>query len=331
MNLYIYIACPESKTIEVWKLKNCNSIRLIQKINISREAQPIKIIKDVNKLYVGIRPNYCLITYDINQNGTLTQISKIKLPASPNHISSDKNLNFLFISSYKYSCLIVILLDNFYIPKKIIQKIENLKGCHFSYLDLFTNSLFITSLLKDKIYLYSFKKEQGLDEKNLHYIKTNKNSGPRHMVFHSTKKIAYSINELDSTVNVWELNKNVKNIKCIQKIDSLPENYKGNRWASEIRLNFSNNFLYTSDRSANLISLFLIQKKTNLLKLKKHFDTEDQPRSFNIDEKSKKLLVVGQKSNHMSIYNISSNTGYLSKEKSISVGKGPIWIETIYK
>ncbi|CAL4321903.1 beta-propeller fold lactonase family protein [Buchnera aphidicola] len=331
MNLYIYISCPESRTIEVWRLKTNHSIQLIQRINTLGEAQPIKIIKDINKLYVGIRPNYCLITYNINSNGTLTEISQTKLPASPNHIASDDDYNFLFISSYKYGCLVVVPLDNFYIPGKFIQKISNLDGCHFSHLNLFTNSLFVTALLKDKIYLYPFKKNQGLKEKSLHYIKINKNSGPRHMVFHNKKKMAYSINELNSTVNVWELNKDIKKIKCVQNIDSLPKNYTGSRWASEIRLNSTNNFLYTSDRSKNIISLFSVEKETSLLKLKKHFDTEEQPRSFNIDEKNKKLIVVGQKSNCMSIYTILSDTGYLHKEKSILIGKGPIWIETMYK
>ncbi|WP_343153952.1 beta-propeller fold lactonase family protein [Buchnera aphidicola (Mindarus keteleerifoliae)] len=331
MKLFIYISCPEDETIEVWKFKNSNSIELIQKIFTPGQAQPIKIIKKINKLYVGIRPKYSIITYNINLDGTLNEFSRTRLPVSPNHISSDINQNFLFVSSYKYGSIVLLPLDNFYVPQKYTQKISILDGCHFSYLEERTNTLFVTSLLKDKIYLYPFKKKIGLEEKNFFYIETNKKSGPRHMAFHKKKEIAYSINELNSTVNVWKLSKNIKKIKCIQTINILPNNYIGSRWAAEIRLNLFNNFLYTSDRAANLISLFSINEETNLLKFEKCFKTENQPRSFNIDEKNKKLIVLGQKSNRMIIYNICSKTGYLLKEKSILVGKGPIWLETLYK
>ena len=59
------------------------------------------------------------------------------------------------------------------------------------------------------------------------------------------------------------------------------------------------------------------------------YPTEAQPRGFNIDPSGKYLVVVGEKSNGLSTYEIDASTGALRQRARMDVGQGPNWIEVI--
>lgn len=53
-------------------------------------------------------------------------------------------------------------------------------------------------------------------------VTTVEGAGPRHMVFHPNQQYAYVVNELNSSVDVWELHNPNGQIECIQTLDMMP-------------------------------------------------------------------------------------------------------------
>ncbi|CAL4321479.1 6-phosphogluconolactonase [Buchnera aphidicola (Thelaxes suberi)] len=330
MSIYIYIATPDSYSIQVFQFKKNNKhLQLVQEVSIQGEPQPIYILESKKLLYVGIRPNNRINTYAVQNNGNLKKLSSIKLSYPINHISIDINKNLLFCSSYHGNLMYLIKLDNTGIPKKIIFTINNILGCHFSHIDIQNKLIYSTALKEDKIYIHKLCKLQNNFEINFqNYLQLSNKSGPRHLTFHHNKKYLYSINELNSTIDVLKINTNNK-LKIIQNISMMPLEYEGKHWASDITITNCSNFLYTIDRIANIVTLFKIHPILSTLTMIHNYVTECQPRSFHIDKYGQHLYIVGQKSNSLSIYKIDPNNGELNFLIDTQTGKNPLWITTM--
>jgi len=324
MKTIIYVATPGSRQIQVLKISKNFNLKIIQILNTDGEIQPIFVFE--NRLYAGIRPVHCIITYNIKTDGTLEKIGESPIPGSPNYLSLDKKKRFLFCASYRMGCLSVSRINELGIPTCPIQIIHNIDGCHYCNTGPDNTQLFVTSLKKNCIYLYSLT-EYGLLLENTPYkLNTHQGSGPRHMDFHPNKKYAYSINELNSTIDVWKLKSNDTPIASIQNISILPKQYNYKPWAADIHVHPSGSYVYACDRTASLISIFSIDKNNNKLKKIGFFSTEKQPRSFSISPNGQYLVVAGEISNSITLYTISDDVFYFQEKKKIKIEKRPVWV-----
>ncbi|CAL4322095.1 6-phosphogluconolactonase [Buchnera aphidicola (Eriosoma grossulariae)] len=326
MYQYVYISTTGSNQIEVWQLNENGILKLIQIIPINGQAQPIKIFKEKNILYVGIRPENKIICYQILESGMIKEIFCFKINDAINYLAIHKNKQLLIYSSYHSGLLTVILLNKLGYPKKIIKNIYNLDGCHSCVIDYSQKFLFVSALKKDKIYLYNFYKQTICINNNQQYVNTNKKSGPRHIVCHPNKKNLYHINELNGTIDAWHIDHINNSIKHIQNIIFIPKNFNGVPWSSEIRISPTGKYLYATDRNTSMLFVFKINLSNGFLMLIQNINTELQPRSFDIDMYGKYLIVAGEKSNFISIYCINLKTGFLKLIQRYPVGKNPLWI-----
>jgi len=328
MKQIVYIANSESKNIEVWNLYDDGYMNLVQTIDVDGQIQPIKIIKNKNLLYAGISPNNKIVTYSIERNGFLEKKNELNIPGKANYISFDQREEFLFCSSYHSNCISVSPLNQNGIPQNPIQIIHNIEGCHAAKINYKYNILFVMSLKEDAIYLYHLTNFGILKSTEQKILYTQKESGPRHLVFHPNQDFMYTINELNGTIDTWKIYKknNIIKIKKIQNTNILNNQFSGNYWSSDIHLTSCGRFLYASDRFFNTISLFHINKHDNTIIFFKSYQTEEQPRSFHINSNNTYLLVAGEKSNTFVIYSISNTTGELIKINVYATGQRPIWI-----
>ncbi|WP_295164463.1 6-phosphogluconolactonase [uncultured Buchnera sp.] len=331
MKQIIYIANATSENIEVWNLYNNGDMELIQKVQTNGQVQPISIIKNKNLLYAGIRPNNRIVTYCIDKNGLLAKKGESIIPGTPNYISFDSSKKFLFCSSYHANCISVSPLDENGIPKNPIQIIHNIEGCHASKFNSKYNVLFVTSLKNDCIYLYYLTDFGILKSTEQKLVYSQIKSGPRHIIFHPNQNFSYTINELNGTVDVWKIyeENNLLKVKNIQNTKLSNNLIEKKYWSSDIHITMCGNFLYVSDRYLNSISLFHINKSDNTIVFFKKYDTEEQPRSFCIDGNNSYLIVVGQKSNKLSLYKIYQKTGELEKVNQYKTSEGPLWITSL--
>ncbi|MGP1952733.1 MAG: 6-phosphogluconolactonase [Arsenophonus sp. ET-KM2-MAG3] len=324
MKQIVYVASSESKQIHVWRIDEKGIMTLLQQFILPGEVQPMQISYDSQHLYVGVRPNFAIITYLISAEGKLSQQAIIPIPVSATHIEIDHHGNWLFISSYHQGSLVVLPLNQYGIPQSPIQIISDLKHPHSSGIFFDNLRLFVACLGEDRIRIYTINKNGYLNEEIAYRITTNKGAGPRHLAFSPNKNAFYCLNELDATINVYS---KFEPYEQKQNYTILPVGSEGKRLAAaDIHITPNGQYLYASERSTSIIRQFQVTMDGLKLSPMTIYPTETQPRSFNIDQTGNFLLVAGQQSNHIAVYKIDMITGTLKALDRYLVGKSPTWV-----
>ncbi len=134
-------------------------------------------------------------------------------------------------------------------------------------------------------------------------------SGPRHLVFHPNKALAYLFCELDSMVLTYTIDENSGNMSLTDRISSLPEDFNGIPAGAAIKIHPSAKTLYVSNRNHNSISVFKIDKSGSL-SLDSIFSSEgEEPRDFSIDPTGNWLLAANQDSDNIVPFRLDPQSG----------------------
>jgi 6-phosphogluconolactonase len=146
-------------------------------------------------------------------------------------------------------------------------------------------------------------------------------AGPRTLHFHPNGHTAYSINELDSTVDVLEWHKADGALTRVTTIRLLPADWKGDTHACDTVISKDGKTVYFANRGNNSIYLFHADWKTGALTPGGQFDCGGKiPRNFVLDPTERWMLVANQVSNNLSVFARNSETGELAKDgKSVAV------------
>ncbi|MRS13886.1 6-phosphogluconolactonase [Enterobacteriaceae bacterium RIT691] len=326
MKQTVYTASPESQQIHVWSLKQDGKLTLVQVVDVPGQVQPMVISPDKRYLYVGVRPEFRVMAWRIApDDGALTFAGESALPGSPTHISTDHTGQFLFSGSYNQACVSVTRLEDG-LPVGVVDVVEGLDGCHSANISPDNRTLWVPALKQDRICLFTLSDDGKLVAQTPAEVTTVEGAGPRHMAFHPNQQYAYCVNELNSSVDVWELKDPHGEIECVQTLDMMPPDFTGTRWAADIHITPDGRHLYACDRTSSTLTVFTVSEDGSVLEIQGFQPTETQPRGFNIDHSGKYLLAVGQKSHHLAVYEIQGEQGLLHEKGRYAVGQGPMWV-----
>lgn len=329
MKQVVYVASPESQQLHVWQMENEGLLTLLQVVDTPGQGQPMAINPAKTHLYLGVRPEFGVVSYRIDEQGLLTQAAQAPLPGSPTHLSTDLQGRFLFCASYSGSCVSVSPIDEQGIAGAPLQVIPELTNCHSANVDPTNQVLWVPCLKEDRIRLFNIADDGTLDAARPEAVATVSGAGPRHMVFHPSRHYAYGVNELDSTVNVYVLDGPGRAPRIIQTLDMMPPGFADTRWAADIHITPDGLHLYASDRTDSVITHFAVSEDGGMLEVRDYQSTETQPRGFNIDVTGRFLVATGQKSDHIAVYRIKDDTGELTPMARYPVGKGAMWVSII--
>ncbi|AJJ64999.1 6-phosphogluconolactonase [Yersinia aldovae] len=326
MKQVVYVASPDSQQIHVWQLDSAGELTLLQTVDAPGQVQPMTISPNQRHLYVGVRPDFGIVSYNIAGDGTLTAAGMAPLPGSPTHIGTDLQGRFLFCASYSFNCVSISPINEQGVVQAPIQQLDNLPAPHSANIDPTNQILLVPCLKEDKVRLFDLSIDGKLTPHAQADIAVAAGAGPRHMAFHPNHQIAYCVNELNSSVDVYQISDNGQEYKLIQTLDAMPTDFSGTRWAADIHITPNGRHLYSSDRTASLLSIFSVSDDGRTISPAGHHLTEAQPRGFNIDHSGNFLIASGQKSDHIEVCRIDNNSGELTTLKRYAVGKGPMWV-----
>jgi len=167
---------------------------------------------------------------------------------------------------------------------------------------------------KDQILIYELDLEQGkLLPNEPAYGQSHKGAGPRHFAFHPNGKIAYIINELDSTVTVFRYTDITGGLDAIQTISTLPKEFQERSHCADIHVHPTGKFVYGSNRGHDSIAIFTVDQTTGKLTASGHQSTGGNvPRNFAIDPSGSFLLTANQNSDNVVVFRINLATGELT-------------------
>jgi len=185
---------------------------------------------------------------------------------------------------------------------------------HFASYSPDNRFAYMNDLGEDCIHIYRLNTETAmLTPAGLHHARPG--AGPRTLRFHPNGHTAYSINELDSTVDVLEWNKADGSLSLVTRIELLSADYHGPMAACDTVISRDGKFVYFANRGNNSIYLFHADEKTGSLAAGGRFNCGGKtPRNFVLDPTERWMLVANQDSNLISVFARNPITGALAEE-----------------
>ena len=255
--------------------------------------------------------------------------------AGPCHLVVDKAGKNVLVANYGGGSVAVLPIANDGKVKPLSSFVQHQgssvdKGrqgqphAHSINLDKNNRFAFVADLGLDKILVYKFDPKAGTIAANTPPSAVlAPGSGPRHFAFHPGGKYAYVINELNSTVTVFDYDSEKGILNENQSLSSLPSNSKGTNYPAEIVVHPSGRFVYGSNRGHDSIAAFKVDAANGKLTPVGHQGTGiKNPRNFAIEPTGKFLLAANQDANTVVVFKINQETGNLDPTgETIKVSK----------
>ena len=161
-------------------------------------------------------------------------------------------------------------------------------------------------------FIYRFDSANGQLSATDHPFQTAPGAGPRHFTFHPNGRIAYIINELDSTVTAANWDAKAGTLTSFQTVPTLPEGWAGENTTAEIVIHPNGRLLFGSNRGHDSIAVFAVDAKGKLTP-REHVSTHgQQPRNFVLDPTGSFLLAANQKSGDVQVFRLNPKSGALT-------------------
>jgi 6-phosphogluconolactonase len=342
----------KSEGIYIYKL-NLASGQLKPYKTVKNVVEPSFLAIDKNKKYlyaVNETEKYegqnsgAISAFAINQRtGDLEFLNKqSSLGGAPCHASVSDNGKFVLVANYlggnvavfpvqkdgKLGASIDLKQHSGSGPNK-----DRQEAAHAHSINLDENNRYAVAcdLGIDKIMVYQFDKQTGkLKSNDQTFFQTKTGAGPRHFTFHQNGKIAFVINELDSTITTFSYDGKQGILKEIQTVPTLPADFSGANTCADIHVAPNGKFLYGSNRGHDSIAAYKIDEKTGKLELVGHVSTGGKtPRNFAIDPSGKFLLAANQNSDLIVVFRIDEKSGKLAPTGSTAQVPMPVCLKLI--
>ncbi len=173
---------------------------------------------------------------------------------------------------------------------------------------------YINDLGGDMIHIYSLDVDTAMLKPAGSYS-AQPGAGPRTLHFHPNDHTAYSVNELNSTVDVLEWSKADGELALVTRIQLLPEGYHGPTRACDTVISKDGRFVYFANRDNDFLYSFNADPKTGALTpIGRSNCGGKTPRNFVLDPTERWMLVANQDSNLISVFARNPETGVLAAE-----------------
>jgi 6-phosphogluconolactonase len=162
----------------------------------------------------------------------------------------------------------------------------------------------------DKLIVYHFDAAAGvLTPAEPPFFALKPGSAPRHFTFHPRGDVAYSLNEIDSTITVLAYDGDAGSFRELQNISTLPAGYQAKNTAAEVLVHPSGKFLYASNRGHNSIAVFGVDSTGRLSPIAYVPCGGRTPRGFCLDPGGRWLITANQDTNNIAVFAIDPATG----------------------
>lgn len=165
----------------------------------------------------------------------------------------------------------------------------------------------------DKIYIWKFNDQTGkLTANNPPSVSLPPGDGPRHFHFHPNGRWFYSIQEEGSTLVLFDFDSKAGTLTPRQTISTLPAEFAGSNFCSEILVSADGKFVYAGNRLHDSIGIFSVGPEGKLTYLGEEWTRGDYPRSFSFDPTGQFLYCCNQRADSIAVFRVDKKTGALN-------------------
>ncbi len=270
--------------------------------------------------------NGALAAFSLDANtGSLTFLNSVSTEGGdPSHLAVDKSGKWVVVANYKTGNVSVFpIRENGKLGSSTssVQHTGSGKdpvrqeGPHAHSVNFSPDGRFllVSDLGLDKVMVYRFDSAKGtLAANDPPFVTLAPGAGPRHLSFHPGGRFVYLINELNSTLSVFEFDREAGRLREIETVSTLPKGFTGVNTASEVTVHPDGSFLYASNRGHNSVAVFAIKGEGERVELIEHVSTQGRtPRHFALDPTGDYLFAANQHSGVIVGFRIDRKTGKL--------------------
>lgn len=292
-----------------------------------------------NPSYLCVEPQLKYL-YAVNENSRTGGVSAFSLDlktggltflnqqstqgGAPCYVSVDRESRWVFAANYsgRNACVFPVESDGKLAPASDVVKHTGTGADprrqegphpHSIVLDPAERFVFVPDLGLDKIMIYQFDRAWGkLVPNTPPFVQTDPAAGPRHFVFHPSGPWAYSIQELDNTINAYSYDSTTGALTKIQTAPALPAGFQGTSYCADIHVSPDGKFIYGSNRGHDSIVIYQIDAGRGSLTYVGHESTRGKtPRNFALDPTGTYLLAANQDSSTVTTFRRDAQTGRL--------------------
>lgn len=165
----------------------------------------------------------------------------------------------------------------------------------------------------DKIFIWEFDDETGkLTANDPPSISLPPGDGPRHFHFHPNGRWFYSIQEEGSTLVLFDYDAEAGRLTPRQTVSTLPPEFKGSNFCSEILVSDDGKFVYAGNRLHDSIGIFAVGSDGKLTFIGEEWTRGNYPRSFSFDPTGEFLYCCNQRADSVAVFKVDKKTGKLN-------------------
>jgi 6-phosphogluconolactonase len=274
--------------------------------------------------------------------GKLTLLNEVvSKGADPCYITMDKTGKYVMVANYTGGSVAVFpVLEDGRLGEAsaFVQHTghgtnpQRQEGPHAHSIDLSPDNRFamVDDLGLDETLSYKFDAAKGSLAPDPAVAKADPGAGPRHFAFHPNGKVAYVINEMQSTVTTFHYDATSGGLHPLQTISTLPKGFAKENTGAEIEVHPSGKFLYASNRGHDSIAVFAIDANKGTLTLVDFAPTKGQsPRHFEIAPGGNLLFAANEKSDNFVVFRINQQTGRLTQTGKVVDLSQPVCVKFV--
>ena len=308
----IYTFTFDANTGELSNQKLAAKITSPSYLAISRDKQNLYAVQetaDFDSLGGGIT------AFSLNEDVLELQNSMGTQGAHPCHVSLSGD-GYLAVANYTGGNVAIFslkgdgsLADD---PQIIDHKpLDSTKTAHAHMTKFSADGLMVTDLGLDAVKRYTMEGDKfaPAEQPSLPFVD---GAGPRHFTFGNDGQLLYVINELNSSISVFEKDAE-GDYQEIQVVPTLDANFDGESFCADIHLSPDGKFLYGSNRGENTIVIFAVDATSGKLELVGRESVHgDWPRNFSMDPTGEFLLVANKKTSNIAVFKRDTKSGTLT-------------------
>jgi len=191
----------------------------------------------------------------------------------------------------------------------------------------------VTDLGTDQVLVYRLDTSTGQltpNEQGTAVVSEDAGSGPRHFAFAPHGRTLYVINELNSTVTVYDYASERGVLRSRQVVSTLPDGVDGQSLGNScahIAVSPDGRFVYGSNRGHDSIAIWEVEGTNGELRPVGHESTRGKtPRNFNLDPSGTWLLVANQESDTIVPFRRDPASGRLTATGPVMQTPSPVAI-----
>ena len=284
-----------------------------------------------------------IMAYSIDRHGSLKLLNTERSGgAGPCHVQVDQTDSYVVVANYfggSVSLLPIRADGSLGARTDFVQhrgssvhpERQRQAHAHCVMIDRANTLVYACDLGMDAIVVYRIDHATGrlIEQPDL-AVRANPGDGPRHFAFHPGSAHAYAVNELSSTVAVYDYEAATGALSPKQRTSTLPAAWGGDNTCADIHVSPDGRFVYASNRGHDSIAAFAVESGTGRLAPLGHTPTRGEtPRNFFITPDGRLLLAANQNSGNIVTFRVDEASGALEFSGQEAAVPAPVCLKLL--